>query len=123
MTVSRSERADPRVTTADVRRALLTREEIALLDVREEGVYADAHPLFAASLPVGRIEAEAFDRIPRLSTPVVVYDEGEGLADQAVETLRAIGYTNVSCLAGGLDGWRRDGGELFRDVNSASKAF
>ncbi len=111
------------VTTAEVRRALVAREEIALLDVREEGSYADAHPLFASSLPVGRIESEVFDRIPRLETSVVVYDAGEGLADQAVETLRAIGYTRVSRLAGGLDGWRRHGGELFRDVNSASKAF
>ena len=123
MTSSGSERSTPRVTTEDVRQSLLTREEIALLDVREEGAYADAHPLFAASLPVGRIEAEVFDRIPRRSTPVVVYDAGEGLADEAAETLRAIGYTNVSCLAGGLEGWRRAGGELFRDVNSASKAF
>ena len=112
-----------RVTKEGVCRALLAREEIALLDVREEGVYAKAHPLFAASLPVGRIEAEAFDRIPRPGTPIVVYDGGEGLADEAVETLRAIGYSNVSCLAGGLEGWRRGGGELFRDVNSASKAF
>src|SRR5262245_33860752 len=111
------------MTPSDVRRSLLAREEIALLDVREEGAYADAHPLFAASLPVGRIEAEVCDRIPRRSTPVVVYDAGEELVDEAVETLRAIGYTNVSCLAGGLEGWRRDGGELFRDVNSASKAF
>src|SRR4030095_2937063 len=98
------------MTPSDVRRSLVSREEIALLDVREEGAYADAHPLFAASLPVGRIESEVFDRIPRLSTPLVVYDAGEGLADQAIETLRAIGYTNVSRLSGGLDGWRRDGG-------------
>ena len=113
----------PLVTTAGVRRALITRDEIALLDVREEGAYAAAHPLFAASLPIGRIEAEVLDRVPRLTTPIVVYDAGEGLAEQAVETLRAVGYTRVSCLAGGLDGWRHEGGELFGDVNSASKAF
>ncbi|HXR44696.1 MAG TPA: hypothetical protein VN759_07815, partial [Pseudolysinimonas sp.] len=70
----------PLVTTAGVRRALITRDEIALLDVREEGAYAAAHPLFAASLPIGRIEAEVLDRVPRLTTPIVVYDAGEGLA-------------------------------------------
>lgn len=113
----------PLATTAGVRRALVARDEIALLDVREEGLYAAAHPLFAASLPIGRIEAEVLDRIPRLTTPIVVYDAGEGLAEQAVETLRTVGYTRVSRLAGGLDGWRHDGGELFSDVNSASKAF
>jgi len=113
----------PIVTAEDVRRALRARDEIALLDVREEGAFADGHPLFAASLPIGRIEADVLDRIPRLSTRVVVYDGGEGLIADAVETLCALGYHDVSQLAGGLDGWRHDGGELFRDVNSASKAF
>ena len=100
----------PSVTTDEVRRALRAREEIALLDVREEGAFADAHPLFAASLPIGRIETEVLDRIPRLTTRVVVYDNGEGLIADAVDTLRALGYHDVSQLAGGLDGWRQAGG-------------
>nr|VXZ83762.1 Uncharacterised protein [Klebsiella pneumoniae] len=29
----------------------------------------------------------------------------------------------MALLAEGLAGWRRSGGELFQDVNSASKAF
>ncbi|HEY6509471.1 MAG TPA: rhodanese-like domain-containing protein [Vicinamibacterales bacterium] len=111
------------MTPTAIRAALIGRDEIALLDVREEGSYAEAHPLFAVSLPIGRIEADVFDRVPRLTTPIVVYDAGEGLVDDAVATLRALGYTSVAQLAGGLDGWAKDGGELFRDVNSASKAF
>src|SRR6266545_1571014 len=82
----------PIVTAEDVRRALRARDEIALLDVREEGAFADGHPLFAASLPIGRLEADVLDRIPRLSTRVVVYDGGEGLVADAVETLGALGY-------------------------------
>ena len=66
-------------TTAQVREALIERSEIALLDVREEGPFAEAHPLFAASLPLGRLELEIFDRVPRRATPIVVYDNGEGL--------------------------------------------
>jgi len=110
-------------TTEDVRRALIGRREIVLLDLRDEADFADAHPLFAASLPTARLELEVLDRIPRLTTPVVVYDNGEGLAAAAVPRLRALGYTDVSLLAGGLEGWRAAGGELFRDVNSPSKAF
>ncbi len=34
-----------------------------------------------------------------------------------------MGYTQVSLLEGGLDGWRKAGGELFIDVNVPSKAF
>jgi rhodanese-related sulfurtransferase len=110
-------------TTAQVRKALIERSEIALLDVREEGPFAAAHPLFAASLPLGRLELEIGDRVPRRSTRIVVYDNGEGLNTCAVDRLRALGYSDVSLLEGGLDGWRRAGGEVFRDVNTPSKAF
>ena len=110
-------------TTAQVRKALIERSEIALLDVREEGPFAEAHPLFAASLPLGRLELEIGDRVPRRSTRIVVYDNGEGLNTIAVDRLRTLGYSDVSLLEGGLDGWRRAGGEIFRDVNTPSKAF
>ena len=107
----------------EVRAALLAREEIALLDVREEDPFAQAHPLFAANLPWARLELDAWLRIPRRDTRIVVYDNGEGLAGSAVQRLRALGYTQVSELAGGLAGWQQAGGELFRDVNVPSKAF
>ena len=50
---------------ADVRRALLEREEIALVDVREEDPHARSHPLFAANLPLSRLELDAPVRLPR----------------------------------------------------------
>ncbi|MDB5896308.1 MAG: sulfurtransferase [Rhodoferax sp.] len=108
---------------AEVRAALLARREIALLDVREEAPFAESHPLFAANLPLSRIELEAWRRIPRRDVPVVVYDDGEGLALRAARRLWALGYTRVSLLEGGLQGWAAAGGELFCDVNVPSKAF
>jgi rhodanese-related sulfurtransferase len=114
---------DRLISTADVRRALIERREIALLDVRDEAAFAEAHPLFAASLPLDRLAGEVFDRIPRRTTPIVVYDDGERLAADAIQRLRALGYTDLAMLDGGLDGWRRSGGEIFRDVNVPSKAF
>jgi len=106
-----------------VHAALLARQEIALLDVREEAPFAEAHPLFAANLPLGRIELEAYARIPRRDTVAVVYDDGEGLAQPAAQRLLQLGYSAVHLLAGGLQGWRDAGGEIFRDVNAPSKAF
>jgi rhodanese-related sulfurtransferase len=107
----------------DIRRALLAGEEVALLDVREEAPFAEAHPLFAANLPLSRLEIEAYPRIPRRDTAITVYDNGEGLAERAVERLAQLGYSNLALLQGGLDGWRQAGGELFIDVNVPSKAF
>jgi rhodanese-related sulfurtransferase len=106
-----------------VHQALLNRQEIALLDVREEDVFAQAHPLFAANLPLNRIALEARTRIPRLDTAVVVYDDGEGLAEPAQQALQKLGYTQVTQLGGGLKAWRAAGGEVFKDVNVPSKAF
>ena len=61
-------------SSAEVRSDLLARREIALLDVREEAEHAEGHPLFAANLPLSRIELEAPIRLPRQSTPIVVFD-------------------------------------------------
>ncbi len=106
-----------------VREDLLAGREIALLDVREEDPHAQAHPLFAANLPYGRIELDAYAKLPRRDVAIVVLDGGEGLAVSAASRLRQLGYTDVSLLAGGVAGWQAAGGELFRDVNVPSKAF
>lgn len=111
------------ISGSAVREALKAGQEVALLDVREEAPFAESHPLFAANLPLARIEIEAWERIPRYDTQVVVYDNGEGLAAIAAQRLRQLGYTQVSLLAGHLAGWAQGGGELFRDVNVPSKAF
>lgn len=108
---------------AQLRQALLDHQEVALIDVREEAPFAESHPLFAANIPLSKLELEVYSRIPRRDTQVTVYDNGEGLAARAVERLIALGYTQVGLLEGGLDGWRKAGGELFIDVNVPSKAF
>jgi rhodanese-related sulfurtransferase len=117
----------PSVSPSVIRRALRDRAEIGLLDVRQEGRFAAGHPLFAASFPLGRLEAEVFDRLPRRSVPLVVYGDGPEAGDDdaatAVRRLRSLGYRSVSLLAGGLAGWTSAGGELFADVNAPSKAF
>ena len=113
----------PTITPAQVRSTLLARDEIALLDVREEDPFAQAHPLWAANLPLSKVELEAWGRLPRRDVPIVVFDDGESLALPAATRLRALGYTNVSLLDGGLAAWRDAGGEVFRDVNVPSKAF
>jgi len=116
----------PFASFAHVRKTLLQRQEIAILDVREEDPFAQCHPLFAANLPLGRIEADAWTRIPRLSTFIVVYGtafNGDDLALPAARTLKRMGYTHVHLLSGGLQGWQDAGGEVFRDVNVPSKSF
>jgi rhodanese-related sulfurtransferase len=111
------------VTPQDIRRALLLRQEIALLDIRHEATFATGHPLFAANMAADRIAIEAGPRLPRKNVPIVLYDDGEGLVAQASAQLAAFGYTNVRTLDGGLEAWRSAGYEIFQDVNSYAKAF
>jgi rhodanese-related sulfurtransferase len=113
----------PSVTPSQVRAALLLREEIALLDVRHEAVFATGHPLFAANMAADRIALEAEVRLPRKGVPIVLYDAGEGLVTVAADRLKALGYTNVRQLDDGLQGWKSAGYEVFEDVNSYAKAF
>lgn len=111
------------VIPADIRRALLLREEIALLDLRHEAAFATGHPLFAANMALERITIEAAVRLPRKDVTIVLYDDGEGLVATGAERLAALGYSNVRALDDGLKAWRAAGYEVFEDVNSYSKAF
>lgn len=106
-----------------IRQALLDKQEVALIDVREEAPFAEEHPLFAANIPLSKLELEIYARVPRRDTAITLYDDGEGLAQEAGKRLVALGYSDVALLEGGLAGWRDAGGELFRDVNVPSKAF
>lgn len=111
------------VTAAEVRRELLARREIAILDLREEDPFARGHPLFAANMPLSRLEIDAYERLPRRDVRIVLYDDGEGLVERAGRRLAALGYREVYALSGGLAAWGAAGYEVFQDVNSASKAF
>jgi len=106
----------------ELRTALLLRHELALIDLRDEASFALGHPLFAAQLPLDRLELEAPVRIPRRDTLVVLYGD-EGDAEQGKAKLEQLGYSRVALLQGGLNAWKAAGFELFEDVNSYSKAF
>ena len=126
MTQSAVASSFPVLSCAQVRNVLLTQQEIAFIDVREEDPYAQAHPLWASNFPLSRLELDAWERIPRRETLIVVYGHdggGEDLAPRAAQVLVQLGYSNVHVLQGGLQGWRDAGGELFRDVNVPSKSF
>jgi rhodanese-related sulfurtransferase len=98
--------------------------ELALLDVREQGVHYRGHPFFACCAPYSRLELVIGDLVPRRGTPIVLVDGGgDGLADKSRARLHTLGYTDVRVLEGGCAGWQAAGYELFSGVNVPSKAF
>lgn len=112
------------VTPATLKAWLHDGGEVALLDVREHGLYGESHLFYAVPLPYSRLELEIARLVPRRDTRVVVYDGGtEGIAARAAARLAALGYRNVHVLAGGTAGWAAAGHRLFAGVNVPSKAF
>jgi len=97
--------------------------EVALIDLREEGVFAQRHLLFARSLPLSRLELSFARLVPRRATRVVLCDDNDDLAERAGKILACACYTNLFALAGGVASWEAAGFPLFSGVNVPSKAF
>ena len=108
---------------ADLKKALHDGGEIALLDAREEVPFDARHLLMAACVPLSRLELLVDACVPRRSTRVVWCDDGEGFAERAALRMTALGYTDVSVLAGGIKAWEAAGFRLYSGVHVPSKAF
>ncbi|SEK17378.1 MULTISPECIES: rhodanese-like domain-containing protein [unclassified Variovorax] len=113
----------PAITPQALKAALQDGEEIALLDVRETGVFVRSHILLAASAPLWRFEVQIDRLVPRRGTRIVLADADESLGHEAAAKLVRLGWRNVSVLAGGTEGWAAAGYELFSGSNVPSKAF
>jgi len=111
------------LSAESVKAMLADGEELALIDVREELIYSQNHLLWARSVPLSRLELRFGSLVPRKATRVVLCDDGDGLVERAADVLSANGYTDLSCLAGGVAAWAAAGFELFSGVNVPSKAF
>jgi len=115
--------ATPVLSPREVKAMLRDGGELALLDVREEGVFARSHLLFATPLPLSRLELDLAVLVPRRSTRIVLIDDADGLADRAAALMMRVGYRNLAVLTGGIAAWKDAGYELFSGVHVPSKAF
>ena len=103
--------------------ALSDQDELALLDVREQGTYSNSHILWAANLPRSTAELRIGKLVPRLSTRIVLVDEDLVLAADVKIVLEQMGYSNVNVLEGGIAAWSNQGQEVYSGVNVPSKLF
>ncbi len=117
----------PRIEAREVRALLeearATGGELALLDVREEGVHSRGHPFLATCAALSQLELRIGRLVPRLSTRIVLLDDDETLAQRAARVLRRLGYRDLHVLAGGMAGWKAAGHEVYSGVHVPSKAF
>ena len=107
----------------NVRQLIVGSDELALVDLREEGAFSAGHLLWAVCIPLSRLELRVGALIPRKYTTIVVCDEGGELALLGADRLAILGYDNIAVLEGGLGAWSAAGFEIFSGVNVPSKAF
>jgi len=117
-------KATPRPVSAVAIKAMLSDgEELALVDVREELVFSQNHLLWARNVPLSRLELRFARLVPRKSTRIVLCDDNDGTVERAAIILADAGYTDLSCLDGGVAAWEKAGFVTFSGVHVPSKAF
>lgn len=78
---------------------------LKLIDVREEGEYSDGYIPTAFHLSKGIIERDIEKLIPDPASEIIVYCSGGFRCALVAESLQKMGYTNVSSLETGSQGW------------------
>jgi phage shock protein E len=101
----------PSVDVATVA-AVQAREDVVLLDVREQWEYDAGHIPGVTLIPTGEI-AGRLNEIPTDKTVIVTCRSGNR-SGQVVDFLRQQGFTNVHNMEGGILAWERAGYEVQR---------
>ncbi len=91
---------------------------IVLIDLRDAKNVAAGHIARAVSIPAAGLKAKA-EEIPA-KAPVVLYGDNEAQAMAAAKLLKDEGIKKISLVEGGLEGWKKNGGQLVKGA-AASK--
>ena len=83
---------------------------------------ASTSPL-AVSIPLDKLELVFHQLVPRFETPIILCDDGSGMAERAADRLIQFGYNRIDILQGGIHAWKEAGYEIFSGINVPSKAF
>jgi rhodanese-related sulfurtransferase len=92
-----------------VKSAIEKQEQVVILDIRDKEEYAKEHLPGAISLPRGRIEVDIDEVVPDQDTKIVTYCGGKTRGTLSANTLKIMGYENVTVLSGGFRGWKAAG--------------
>lgn len=86
-------------------------EDVLYLDVREPNEWNLGRIPGALHLPRGNIESKVEGMIDR-SQRVIIYCARANRSALAADTMRQMGYENVSSMAEGFGGWVAAGGDV-----------
>ncbi len=112
-----------KLSPAEIRAALQSVDEVALVDVREQRPYGQGHPLMAINIPLSRLESDMPRLIPANQAHVIFYDDNQQQAELAASLARDLGYREISILQDGLFAWSTAGLCLFSGTHVLGAAM
>ena len=89
--------------------ALLQKQGVFLLDVREPGEYAEVHAKGATLIPLGQLSARLNELQSLKNKPIAVICRSGRRSAQGVEILRNAGFSQVTNVSGGTSAWESAG--------------
>ena len=89
--------------------AALSAGERVLIDVRDGEEFRAERIPGSMHLPRGFLELRAAAELPERSTPLTLYCRSGVRSLLAAETMRSLGYTEITSLAGGIERWKDEG--------------
>jgi rhodanese-related sulfurtransferase len=115
-------RANAEIETLNVEeaKALLGRDDVQFVDVRERHEWELGHVPGAVHVPRGLLEFLADPSNPshaaelHAGRKLVLYCAAGGRSALAAKTLKDMGFTNVAHMAGGFGGWQEAGNVIKR---------
>lgn len=91
------------ITQKDAKEMMDAKEEMIILDVREQEEFAEGHIADAVLLPVGEILKKAEEVLPDKEKKILVYCRSGRRSKIASQELAELGYTNVYEFGGIID--------------------
>lgn len=87
----------------DLKAKLDKKENVKLIDVREQDEYNTCHIEGSTLIPLSQFPARATEL--KKEEAIVIHCHHGGRSQRACDYLARLGYENVSNLAGGIDSW------------------
>lgn len=100
------------VTVAETQQRMREKQEVKLIDVREDNEWETAHAAGAIHLGKGIIERDIETTVPEKDAELILYCGGGYRSALAADALQRMGYTNVFSMAGGWKAWKQANGEV-----------
>lgn len=100
---------EPKVPTVEpeaIKKAMDSKEDFVLLDVRTPGEYSRGKLEGSINVPVDEVPQKVESVIPDKSKTIYVYCLSGARSTVAVETMMRQGYTKVFNIAHGMLAWR-----------------